>query len=149
MGLTRRSESNKELVFDGKGVGFRGKLEPERTHGRHTRDTGLVEKSVPQGQKRISSVETRSDDVGGPGRKEIRLSAFGIMVGVSSEEGMEGTSLVPSLHEFSIRVSKESTDISSTETDAGHTERQEHRLGSSKMFPLCSVVTGPDGSLSL
>eukprot|EP00276_Gloeochaete_wittrockiana_P018932 CAMPEP_0184363634 /NCGR_PEP_ID=MMETSP1089-20130417/140633_1 /TAXON_ID=38269 ORGANISM="Gloeochaete wittrockiana, Strain SAG46.84" /NCGR_SAMPLE_ID=MMETSP1089 /ASSEMBLY_ACC=CAM_ASM_000445 /LENGTH=41 /DNA_ID= /DNA_START= /DNA_END= /DNA_ORIENTATION= len=41
---------------------------------------------------------------------------------MSSEEGMEGTGLVPSLHEFSIRVAKEATDVSTTEADTSHAE---------------------------
>ena len=108
-----------------------------------------MEKSVPQGQKRVSLAKGRSNDVGCLLGEEIRFSTLGIEMGVSSEEGMEGTSLVPSLHEFSIRVSKEPTDVSSTETDTSHTEGQQHGLGGSKMFPPRSVVTSPDGAVSL
>lgn len=68
---------------------------------------------------------------------------------VISHKGLKCGGLIPSKHEFSIRVLKESTNIGANVGDTGNGETQQHGNGGFEVFPVCHVVSSPDSCVAL
>lgn len=58
------------------------------------------------------------------------------------------TYLIPSRHQFSFRIFEEPSDIGTTKTNTGHSQRKTHRNGRSQMRPFSRVVSGPNCSIT-
>lgn len=80
-------------------------------HGQSSHRT-LTESRVPCWEKSITETEDIAQHALVRLVGEVRLPALCVDMGVSTEEGVESTELVPSNEHFLIRVSEETTNIS-------------------------------------
>ena len=56
---------------------------------------------------------------------------------------------VPAVKQFTIRVSKESSDVRTAEGHPGHAEGETHGDAGLEVAPFCGVVSSPDGCIPL
>ena len=84
-------------------------------HDRGSSLRGLIEESVPEREELVTPLDGISDESRGLGLKQPWLTPPGVQVGVSSEERVEGATLVPPHQQLYFGVLEESTNVSCRE----------------------------------
>lgn len=78
-----------------------------------------VEGGVPSWEEGVAEPEGLGDDFGVGGTGEVGFAAAGVDVGVATEEGVEGSGLVPAGEELLGGVAEEAADVCAGEGEGG------------------------------
>ena len=81
-------------------------------HHWHSIDTGFAERRVPDGQHRVPQAKDIANDTLVWLVEQERLTTLSIDMRVRTEEGREGTDVVPPHKHLCIGVAEETSDVS-------------------------------------